>query len=98
LAASHSVRRARRVLPTPPDPVSVSSRVTRRSRSARTAAASLSRPMSGVGGTGNAEAKVSHPDGLVNAMPARLGAAASRTARSFPERSRASASARTVWG
>ena len=43
---------ANRVLPTPPGPVSVTSRATRPSSRSRSAAASRSRPTIGVSGTG----------------------------------------------
>ena len=102
-ASAAATASARRVLPTPPGPVSVSSRTAERAGSSRAVAAviSTSRPMSGVGDTGSrtlAAGRVVSGLGVDAAVCWRSGTAAWSAARSSAESPSASARAATVWG
>ena len=88
---------ARRVLPTPPGPVSVSSRVPGRPRKPPYLSSSRSLPTSGVGGAGGSSG-FGLPCAWRSDAALRLGTDASRDARSSSERPRASARDLTVCG
>jgi hypothetical protein len=87
----------RRVLPTPPVPVSVSIRTSGRLSKVFISSRSRSRPTSGVGG-GTGRADPGTTVGLARHPPLRLGTAAKRAARSSSASSSASTSERTVCG
>ena len=94
-AALRTTSRARRVLPTPPGPASVSRRVSRRRRMSLAASASRSRPRSGVGGVGRVEGVGAVVEGAAAARP---GTHAKSEACPLSVSISASASARTVCG
>ncbi len=99
-SASRAASRARRVLPTPPVPVSVSSRTSGRAIRSLTSSSSRSRPTSGVAGRGKADAGegAGGAPAAEGAASPRPGTAASSAARPSSSSPRASAKALTVCG
>jgi|GEM_PF-4244837 len=93
-AVSRAAWTARRVLPTPPVPVRVSSRTAGSRRKASISSSSRSRPRSGVCGTATASSATISGAAAVT----RSGTDAKRAARSLSDSYRASASDRTVCG
>ena len=96
LPASFATSWARRVLPTPPTPVSVISRTSGRRRRSVTSPRSCPRPTSEVGAIGRTDPRAIFEG--AGAVALRLGTDARRDARSSPESFSASASEHTVCG